>query len=614
MKKLALILVILCLSTSVFAQKDTVNVLGYFEAGFVYGTLNDAVDAAIAAGTISNTVFKLTPYEQYVLSRSIYLDHGQDIEIVAPAPLRAGDSDAETVQNSAPPQILWTEEDIDNDYIIQSYGDVTMKNIWVRYADTQGNKTGGSIAFQNQEDAADPEVGIFEGCIFDYFQIGSDASGAINVQCDHFDGTFTNCYFRNGNDPHFQYYGRAISFPFESTGWHYDNLLFENCTFTNLSRIVMQEGNEYATNMHINHCTLLNAIEWPYQGRGWWQKCSITNSIFVNPYLMGYEALDVCDDDQDYDDFEDGLCDPPGGGLMSGFTEVDSLGFEVPFTDEDRKLLIANNVYMHQDWMADWYHNCPSALELIRTRHPDELRQISPMLGQNEIDFFDSLDTSGDKVFKNLNVEWATIYEQGEDPDFIVPATNEDTLKIFIEYKWTTNADVDWSYKPKAGFDQEWPLPENLAYNNATYNTAAMGGFPLGDLNWYPDQLATWEAQKDAEWTTINNWLDYGDPEGNGSSVQRIDAIKSTDYELSQNYPNPFNPVTNINYSIPASGYVSLKIYNSNGQEVATLFDGNQQAGSYLATFDGTDLAGGVYFYKLQAENTTITKKLVLMK
>jgi hypothetical protein len=612
MKKLLLsLLVMACLSSTLYAQKDTVYVKGYFESDFTYGTLNDAIETAVAAGTISNTVFKLTPYEQYVLSRGIYLDHGQNLEIVAPAPLRAGDADSATVQNSAPPQILWTEEGIAREYMIQTYGDVTMKNIWVRYSDTQGNKFTTGITFENQNEANDPEVGIFDGCLFDYFSQGPEFGGAVVVKADHFEGTFTNCYWRNGVDVHFRYQGRAIGFPYQSTGWHYDYLLFENCSFTNLSRIIMQEGNEYGSNVHINHCTMLNSIEWPWQSAGWLETASITNSIFVNPYLYGYRPVDVCDEDQDIDDFENGLCDPPGGALINGITEVDSFGFVVPFTDQDRKLFIGNNVYMTQDWMADWFQNCPFALELIRTRRPEEVRQISPMLGQNEIDFIDSTDAEGNKVFKTLNVDWSTIYDV--EPDFIVPATNEDTLKIFVEYKWSTNADVDYSYKPAAGFNQTWPLPEDLAYNNAVYQTAAMGGFPLGDLNWYPDQLAAWEAQRDAEWTTINNWLDYGNPDG-PSSVKRVDGTTPTDFMLGQNYPNPFNPITHIEYSIPVSGQVSLKVFNSLGQEVATLYDGIQEAGKYVATFNSSELTSGSYIYQLKSGDVTISKKFTLMK
>src|SRR3990172_5099270 len=148
-QRLLILLVMLCLSSLLHAQKDTVSVQGYYATGGTYGTLNDAIETAITNGTINNTVFKLAPFEIYVLSRSIYLDHGQNLEIVAPKPLRAGDADAQTVQNSAPPQIVWTEEGIDRQYIIQSYGDVVLKNVWVRYADILGNKVSSSITFEN---------------------------------------------------------------------------------------------------------------------------------------------------------------------------------------------------------------------------------------------------------------------------------------------------------------------------------------------------------------------------------------------------------------------------------------------------------------------------------
>ncbi|MDR3626599.1 MAG: T9SS type A sorting domain-containing protein [Ignavibacteriaceae bacterium] len=87
-----------------------------------------------------------------------------------------------------------------------------------------------------------------------------------------------------------------------------------------------------------------------------------------------------------------------------------------------------------------------------------------------------------------------------------------------------------------------------------------------------------------------------------------------TKYAISQNYPNPFNPTTNINYAIPQSGNVSLKLYNILGQEVATIFQGFQKAGNYVANFNASKLASGVYLYRLQAGNFTVTKKMVLMK
>ena len=93
-----IILIMVFLSSLLYAQKDTVDVQGYFESGGQYGTLNIAIDAARDAGTINNTVFRLTPYEAYVLSKSIYMGMGENLDIVAAKPLGAGDADPETVQ------------------------------------------------------------------------------------------------------------------------------------------------------------------------------------------------------------------------------------------------------------------------------------------------------------------------------------------------------------------------------------------------------------------------------------------------------------------------------------------------------------------------------------
>lgn len=103
-----------------------------------------------------------------------------------------------------------------------------------------------------------------------------------------------------------------------------------------------------------------------------------------------------------------------------------------------------------------------------------------------------------------------------------------------------------------------------------------------------------------------------------GDQVTAVEQVPDNSvprtYTLSQNYPNPFNPTTNIVYTVPKSGQVTLKVYNILGQEVVTLFQGFQNTGKYIATFDAAKLASGVYLYRLQAGNTTLTKKMLLMK
>jgi len=85
-------------------------------------------------------------------------------------------------------------------------------------------------------------------------------------------------------------------------------------------------------------------------------------------------------------------------------------------------------------------------------------------------------------------------------------------------------------------------------------------------------------------------------------------------YELSQNYPNPFNPSTKLEFGIPELGFVSLKVYNTSGKEVATLVNETKTAGYYSVNFNASGLSSGVYFYSLTSGNFSATKKLMLVR
>jgi hypothetical protein len=85
-------------------------------------------------------------------------------------------------------------------------------------------------------------------------------------------------------------------------------------------------------------------------------------------------------------------------------------------------------------------------------------------------------------------------------------------------------------------------------------------------------------------------------------------------FELMQNYPNPFNPVTTINYQIPVSGMVTLKVYDVLGREVRTLVNEDKSAGNYSIEFTALNLSSGVYLYELRSGEFKLSKKLMLMK
>jgi hypothetical protein len=110
------------------------------------------------------------------------------------------------------------------------------------------------------------------------------------------------------------------------------------------------------------------------------------------------------------------------------------------------------------------------------------------------------------------------------------------------------------------------------------------------------------------------NVLEFGVNISPVSGVVPITSQIPTQYRLEQNYPNPFNPVTKINFEIPKTGFVSLKVYNVLGREVANLVNTVKNAGNYSVDFDGTNLSSGVYFYKLESNGFVDTKKMMLIK
>jgi hypothetical protein len=98
------------------------------------------------------------------------------------------------------------------------------------------------------------------------------------------------------------------------------------------------------------------------------------------------------------------------------------------------------------------------------------------------------------------------------------------------------------------------------------------------------------------------------------SKIIEVDLGSPGKFELSQNYPNPFNPTTTISFSLSQSGNVTLKIYNTIGEQVAELVNGYKEAGIYSINFDASKLNSGVYIYQITTNNLAQTKKMMLIK
>ncbi len=204
------------------------------------------------------------------------------------------------------------------------------------------------------------------------------------------------------------------------------------------------------------------------------------------------------------------------------------------------------------------------------------------------------LTTKLPQISPLVNIDNSTTYNL--DPQFNdADAVNHvDSLIGKLTEILTNNISSSrWTYK--LTYPPAWPLPEDLTYNNTQVYTGADKGFPLGDLNWYPEQKSRWE-------------------QGLGPlDVKQIDNIPNK-FSLSNAYPNPFNPTTNIKFNIAKSGFVTLTVYDILGRKVVELVNKEMVAGSYSVTFNASSLASGTYIYRLISNGKQISKKMLLLK
>jgi len=98
------------------------------------------------------------------------------------------------------------------------------------------------------------------------------------------------------------------------------------------------------------------------------------------------------------------------------------------------------------------------------------------------------------------------------------------------------------------------------------------------------------------------------------TKVEKEGTEIPTIFALAQNYPNPFNPETSIRFSIPQESFVTVKVFNTLGEEVVTLVNEAKTAGTYNVSFNAKSLTSGIYFYTIKANDFTSTKKMILMK
>ncbi len=181
----------------------------------------------------------------------------------------------------------------------------------------------------------------------------------------------------------------------------------------------------------------------------------------------------------------------------------------------------------------------------------------------------------------------------------------------------STDFGIHWNQTP---LDNGTVVAIAVSGNNVFAGTEGFGFEVSNDngVNWTHRSEGLGSAYINAL-CIIDNYIYAGT--GNGvykrplselTGIKQISNDVSQQFSLSQNYPNPFNPATSISFGLPSKLFVSLKIFDMLGNEVATIISEELSAGSYTTQWNAANLSSGIYFYRLQAGTFTETKKLVL--
>lgn len=183
-----------------------------------------------------------------------------------------------------------------------------------------------------------------------------------------------------------------------------------------------------------------------------------------------------------------------------------------------------------------------------------------------------------------------------------------------VELKWTTATEVNnYGFNVELRIENgEW---KTLGFVNGHGNSNSPKNYS------FTDNLANTLANTlDLALNHNLNLLQYRlkqidfDGKYEYSDVVEVKIETPANFKLAQNFPNPFNPTTAISYQLPTSSYVTLKVYDGLGREVATLVNEMKEAGNYSVRFNACKISSGIYFYTINAGNFSDTKKLLLTK
>ena len=386
--------------------------------------------------------------------------------------------------NTRPPMLQMTDVKDDGTagaaHLITANNNLTLKNLFITGC-TSGN--GVQTAYQPITFPASNKTFIIDNCVFQRSNFALVVITGIGNTV-----SVTNCKFRNliESPPTQQWTGRGVSIWADQ-----QSVIMENNTFFNLGFATFQMEGGSALYLRYNHNTIVNNGRCIMSGSGdWWQNAYFTNNLIINGYWEG----------EGYNDMHGSGRDPrnTSDGLFHIATLPSSYG-----TMQSRRVVIAKNSAYLDPRITAKYHS--------GTAGPDTITRAWFIDPASKLDFaIPYLVSSGNGHVYVADTNWLTAMPAGMadylgDVTWLQPqnptiskASMIDSMYAFITQVRNGGAIYTvFFYKPAVNnSDRTWPLPENFSYTDANLMKAGTDGLPLGDLNWFPTQKATFLASQ----------------------------------------------------------------------------------------------------------------------
>ena len=524
------------------------------------------------------------------------------------------------------------------------YGSVKLDGIHYQAMQVTGSNT--NELFQCGTSTGKAQSLEINNCLIEFSNIDlfdcTNETGAIGGWPYGAKFRITNSYFRNlfyaG-----QWWGSRVYQCKHPT----DTVWVENCTVTTGGLTFLQQ-NQLTDFMYINHNTIINNKKYwllsPYH-----KTFFVTNNIFVNQNWVG-EDTNVTNSGQDPDKYYMSTINVDTNNRTNGelvqdrYHIADTTRFSTALDLNKLIVYVSDNINYYDPLLSSQYYNSsvykdasinalPSYLtwfgypgapfkignvpgEWMNTRTSALFAAYGPGHG-GMIEKRTSTANPGmttPAIANAAEVDSMAHWNAAQWGDTRFAAANlTSTPYIYGDYDPTTLPGVISGHKVdtittgKAGISKFTDLQENFAQSS---NLSAIDNLPIGALMWDDAKNAAFNSATDYGLVVAKYIAEGGLP----LAVQPQGTGLPGTYTLSQNYPNPFNPSTVIEFSLPKASNVDLKVFNMLGQEVATLAHGSFSAGDHTVTFSAKNLASGLYFYRLTADQFSSVRKMMLLK